>query len=642
MKSRKESSMSSTHRVATLVVAVLLLGACAQAKPEPTATLAPPPSPTALPPSPTATATAEAEPTTAPEPAEVEVVLTITGIEQTVSLTMADLQAMPAVEGWGGIKNSTGRITVPAVYKGVALTDLVGLVGGLDETAAISVVAEDGYAMTLAYDQVANGDFVAYDPGVGDETDPGEQLTAALAYEVDGEPLPVASDGRLRLVVLGSRNNQVTDGHWWVKWVNAIEVKSQGEEWFLSLTGAISEEMDRATFESCSSPNCHGTTWNDAEGHEWTGTPLFLVAARIDDENQHDFGGFNVNLAEAGYTIELVAADDYRVEIASQDASRNTDMIVAITMDGEPLPEKYYPLRLVGATLDNSQMVGQIAAVNVIFQAGEGTGEMSGSAAGEAALTVTGLVEHELELDSQTLETMDIVERTVEHPKKGPQTYQGILLNDLLGRAGPKWEATSLVFKAADGYSAAVDLADVKDCTDCMIALVEEGGLQSVMPGMESMTWVKDLIEIELVVSAGEGDESGQEASPAGDLPQAPEGEAALTVSGLVAQELTLSLETLQGMNVVEITAEHPKTGAAETYQGVLLSEVLAYAQPASEATVLAFTAADGYSAELGLQSALNCADCLVAFDQDGSLKMVMPAMESMLWVKELVGIDVR
>jgi DMSO/TMAO reductase YedYZ molybdopterin-dependent catalytic subunit len=632
--------MSSTHKLFVLFLGILLLGACGQAQSEATPT-AVRPSPTAPPPPPTATATAEPEPTVVVEPSPPEVVLTITGAEETVSLTMADLQAMPAVEGWGGIKNSTGRITVPAVYKGVALTDLLGLVGGLDETAGISVVAEDGYAMTLAYDQITSGDFVAYDPGTGDETDPGEQLVAALAYEVDGQPLPEKSDGRLRLVVLGSQNNQVTDGHWWVKWVNAIEVKSQGEEWFLSLAGAISEEMDRATFESCSAPSCHGTTWTDDEGQEWTGTPLFLVAARVDDENQHDFGGFNVELAEVGYTIELVAADGYRVAVASQDASRNTGMIVAITMDGEPLPEKYYPLRLVGAALEKSQMVGQIAAVNVIFQPGEAAGAPPMSPAGEAALTVAGLVEHELALDSQALEAMDVAERTVEHPKKGPQTYQGILLNDLLGLAGPKWEATSLVFKAADGYSAMVDLAAVKGCADCMIAFVEEGGLQSVMPGMESMAWVKDLIEIELAVSAGEGEDGGEGAAPTGDLPQAPGEEAAFTVWGLVAQQLTLSLETLQGMEVVEITAEHPKTGAAETYQGVRLSELLAYAQPTDEATLLVLTAADGYSAELDLQSALDCADCMVAFEEDGTLKMVMPGMESMLWVKDVISIDV-
>jgi DMSO/TMAO reductase YedYZ molybdopterin-dependent catalytic subunit len=634
--------MSSTYKLVALFLGILLLAGCSQAQVEPTATVAPP-SPTPLPPSPTpppptATATAVVEPTATTDPAASEVVLTITGVDQTVSLTMADLRAMPAVEGWGGIKNSTGRITVPAVYKGVALADLLELVGGLDETAGISVVAEDGYAMTLAYDQVVNGDFVAYDPGTGDETDPGEQLTAVIAYELDGEPLPEKSEGRLRLVVLGSRNNEVTDGHWWVKWVNAIELKSQGEEWFLSLNGAISEEMDRATFESCSSPSCHGTTWTDEEGHEWTGTPLFLVAARVDDENQHDFGGFNVELAEAGYTIELVAADDYRIEIASQDASRNADMIVAITMDGETLPEKYYPLRLVGAALEKGQMVGQIAAVNVILQPGEAPAE----AGGAPALMVTGLVEHELALDSQALERMDIVERTVEHPKKGAQTYQGMLLNDLLSQAGPKWEATALVFKAADGYSATVDLADVKGCADCMVALVEEGGLQSVMPGLESGTWVKDLVEIELVASSAEGEGGDQGEAPAGEVPQAPEGEAALTVSGLVAQELSLSMETLQGMEVVEITAEHPKTGEAETYQGVRLSELLALAQPTAEGAVLAFTAADGYSVEADLQAALDCADCLVAFDQDGTLKMVMPDMESMLWVKQLVQIQVR
>jgi DMSO/TMAO reductase YedYZ molybdopterin-dependent catalytic subunit len=638
--------MSPARKLSFLLLVVLLLAACSQAQPEPTLTSVPP-SPTTAPT--VEAATAEPEPTAAMQAGSDDIVLTITGFEETVSLTMAELRALPAIEGWGGIKNSTGRITVPAVYKGVTLTSLLQLIGGIDETAGISVIADDGYAMTLSFRQVSDGEFIAYDPGTGDETDPGEQLVSIIAYEVDGQPLPERSDGLLRLVIVGSRNNQVTDGHWWVKWVDAIQVKAQGEEWFLSLDGAIAEEMDRATFESCSSPSCHGTTWTDPDGHEWRGTPLYLVAARVDDENKHDFGGFNVKLAEDGYTIELVAADGYRVEIASHDASLNPDMVVAVAMNGEPLPEEYYPLRLVGEALDKSQMVGQIDAINVILQpqpAVADEGDIPPQAPpGEAALAVTGLVEHHLALTMETIETLDVVERTVEHPKKGPQTYQGILLNDLLGIAGPKWKAAALLFKAADGYSAAADLAVVKTCDDCMIAFGEDGGLQSVMPGMESMTWVKDLIEIELLDptttdDGSQGDSQG--GAPAGDLPQAPAGQAALTVSGLVAQELALSLETLQGLETVEITAAHPKTGTPEAYQGVRLSDLLAYARPKPEATTLVFTAIDGYSAEMDLPAALNCTDCLVAFDKDGALKMVMPDMQSMLWVKAVTTIDVR
>lgn len=179
--------MSSAIKVPSLILAALLLVACGQAQSEPTQV---PPPPTPLPP-PTAAAVIEQQPTTtAPLAEPAEIVLTITGPKRTVSLTMAELQAMPAIEGWGGLKSSTGRITVPAVYTGVALTDLLTLVGDIEETAGISVIAEDGYAMTLAYAQVAGGDFVAYDPGAGDETDPDEQLTAALAYSVDGHPPP--------------------------------------------------------------------------------------------------------------------------------------------------------------------------------------------------------------------------------------------------------------------------------------------------------------------------------------------------------------------------------------------------------------------------------------------------------------------
>ena len=43
---------------------------------------------------------------------------------------MDQLQALPAYEGYAGIKSSTGVITPPSKYKGVPLTDLADLVGG--------------------------------------------------------------------------------------------------------------------------------------------------------------------------------------------------------------------------------------------------------------------------------------------------------------------------------------------------------------------------------------------------------------------------------------------------------------------------------------------------------------------------------
>ena len=79
--------------------------------------------------------------------------------------------------------------------------------------------------MTFSYDQVMNGDFIAYDPATGNELPTHDPLTAMIAYARAGQPLNSTEEGVLRLVVVGSKNNQVVDGHWSVKWVNQVEVK---------------------------------------------------------------------------------------------------------------------------------------------------------------------------------------------------------------------------------------------------------------------------------------------------------------------------------------------------------------------------------------------------------------------------------
>jgi len=121
---------------------------------------------------------------------------------------------------------------------------------------------------------------------------------------------------------------------------------------------------------------------------------------------------------------------------------------------------------------------------------------------------------------------------------------------------------------------------------------------------------------------------------------QAPEpaAEAALSVTGAVENELALSMADLEALGVEELAVEHPKKGA-QTYEGVRLSKVLDAAKPTGE--TLTFTAADGYTIDLPLADAQACTDCLIAFDE-GSLRLAMPDMESSLWVKDLVSIEVK
>jgi hypothetical protein len=113
----------------------------------------------------------------------------------------------------------------------------------------------------------------------------------------------------------------------------------------------------------------------------------------------------------------------------------------------------------------------------------------------DAALTFTGRTENELTLSITDLQTMDVVEKTIEHPKKGEETYTGVMLSTLLDQAGPADEAT-LTFTATDAYSVDVPVSDARACTDCMVAF-DGDTLRLIMPSFGSSYWVKEVVSIE-------------------------------------------------------------------------------------------------------------------------------------------------
>jgi hypothetical protein len=427
----------------------------------------------------------------------------LVGLDETQSLTMEALKALPAVEGWGGGKTSTGRIITPELHKGVTLQELAAQVGGLEPGTGLNIVARDGYAMTFSYDQIVNGDFIAYDPGTGDETTIDDSLQVILAYERGGQPIPEDDDGPLRIAIVSAQNNQVVDGHWTVKWVTELRIKSLAEDWTLHLEGAIVEEMDRATFESCAAANCHQATWTDDSAQVWTGVPLWLLAARVDDEVSHGDGAYLEDLALQGYMLDVVAADGYSTSFESIRINRDDGILVAHLVNENPLQEKHFPLRVVGADLQKNERVGQVAQIvsrlpGAEAEAPKATEPPAPEApAGDAALTISGMVEQAQALSLEALQAIEVVEITAEHPKKGDQTYEGVRLNALLDLAGVQAGAAGLVVTASDGYASEVALADVQACADCLVAF-DDDILRMVMPGMESSAWVKDVVQIEV------------------------------------------------------------------------------------------------------------------------------------------------
>jgi DMSO/TMAO reductase YedYZ molybdopterin-dependent catalytic subunit len=453
-----------------------------------------------------------------------DVVLTVEGSKETKTFTLEDLKKLPAIEGQAGSKSSSGKITVPALYKGVLLTDVLKETGGADSTMGIQVEAKDGYAMTFSYDQIVNGDYITYDPATGNEIEFEEPLQTILAYEVDGKPLNAEQDGTLRLMVVSKSPMQVVDGHWTIKFAVKVKIKPLAEEWTLEMDGATTEMVDRGSFESCSASNCHQTSWKDEKAQTWVGTPLYMLVGRVDDKSEHVADDFNDELADKGYTIDVVAKDGYTATFDSARVKDNKDLIVAYQVNDNPLTDKDFPLKLVGSDVQQKEGVGGIAKIvlHLDGSAAEtepGATETTEPVATELAatetpaaaetpqigtenvaggLTLGGLVEKEQSWSMDDLKKMEVVKLTVEHPKKGKMDVEGVRLNALLDKAGLKADAATLCIVASDDYKTDVEVKAVRDCPDCLIAFEDDGTLKAVMPGMESGFWAKNVVKIEV------------------------------------------------------------------------------------------------------------------------------------------------
>jgi DMSO/TMAO reductase YedYZ molybdopterin-dependent catalytic subunit len=362
----------------------------------------------------------------------------------------------------------------------------------------------------------------------------------------------------------------------------------------LSVTGAVNNELKLTDFAL----------------HAMTVVTLNLVHPK---NGATDYTGVRLNdiLNQAGIkdsagTVTLTASDGYANELDLATIQACTDCLVAF----DPANPGVY----------NAAMPGQSSKSWV-----KGLVSIVVSAPEPVTLTVTGAVNNELKLTDKALHAMNVVTLNLVHPKNGAMDYTGVRLNDLLNQAGIKAGAGSVTFTASDGFTNELDLATIQACTDCLVAFdpTTSGALNLAMPGQTSgKAWVNGLITITV---------------------NAPE-PVLLTVTGAVDHEHTLNASALPAMTVVTLTLVHPKNGATD-YTGVRLNDLLNQAGIKAGATMVTFTASDGFTNELDLATVKACTDCLVTFDPTnaGVLNLAMPGQTSgKAWVSSLVSIIVK
>ncbi|MFN2153355.1 MAG: molybdopterin-dependent oxidoreductase [Anaerolineales bacterium] len=118
-------------------------------------------------------------------------------------------------------------------------------------------------------------------------------------------------------------------------------------------------------------------------------------------------------------------------------------------------------------------------------------------------------------------------------------------------------------------------------------------------------------------------------------------GDVALKVTGSVAKEQAWTEAQVKGMDTMEAVSTN-KDGETSTYTGVLITDLLAAAQPNADATTVVFVADDGYTAEVTLEELNACADCIVSFRNQGGFSTVLPGFSSKLQVKGVIEIQVK
>lgn len=178
-----------------------------------------------------------------------EVALKIIRGEQIKTFTLNELKAIPSYTAEGNLwRSRRGILTGPFeyTYTGIKMTDLLDLIGGITERNIIKVIASDGYTKVFTYDQI-EGKLTVLNRQ-GKPLDWNLPLTVVLAYEEAGQPIPVIRGGPLRIAIVGP-GNPITQGKFWVKWVERIEIEEVAPEKFTLTPDVVLTQLESKLFE---------------------------------------------------------------------------------------------------------------------------------------------------------------------------------------------------------------------------------------------------------------------------------------------------------------------------------------------------------------------------------------------------------
>ncbi len=303
------------------------------------------------------------------------------GVSQNV--TLAEMMMMDSVSGNSSYQNTYGNVRGVGVYKGVKISDLVNLVGGMDDGYVVRIVAEDGYSHTFEKSK-------AY-PNLTIWNLQGDMI---LAYEYDGLTMPEYENG-FRLAFIpedgyysNADANATTEpdpsaaGPQWVSNVIRIEVLENlynstysVSETFLRTLPSITGEggyQKKDGGDSIGPFNFTGVTFSILVEQFTTIPEDYILIVRTGDGYSSEYTKAVVEGDVNGYTPLGDPLD-----------SINSTMILAYEQDGSPIvnggPLKVVFLNEDGNLTDGFRWAKYVVSITILELGGTGSTTMLGN-----------------------------------------------------------------------------------------------------------------------------------------------------------------------------------------------------------------------------------------------------------------------
>lgn len=197
-----------------------------------------------------------------------------------------------------------------------------------------------------------------------------------VANTLNGNPLPWTTTSGKPSWPLHLKGSAVLGGQQ-VGGIARIELSNLPElpaGWTLAMLGEVGDTITQEEFEdglACAASG-HYIEWTDFSGKVWSGVPLWVLLGTVDDIELANHWTFNDAVAATGYTVKVIASDGFNKTFSGSTLARNDNYIIANEMNGAPLGDSAFPLRLVGSgvtkpdgTLGGSA-VGKIAKIEIL------------------------------------------------------------------------------------------------------------------------------------------------------------------------------------------------------------------------------------------------------------------------------------